>query len=46
MIGAGASTGGGLLGMIGQRRRERRAVRNQQRLMDHQMGNQRPPGRN
>ena len=39
-IGAGASIGGQSIGMIGQRKRENRAVNNQMKLMDVQMQNQ------
>lgn len=39
-INAGASVGGGVLGMIGQKSRERRSVRNQMGLMEAQMHNQ------
>ena len=35
-----SSIGAGLLGMFGQRRRERRAVQNQMALMNHQFGHQ------
>lgn len=39
-ITGGAGLAGGLLGMIGAKRRERRAVRNQMGLMNHQRDNQ------
>ena len=39
-IQAGAQVGGGLLTMIGQRKREERAMQNQQKLMGLQFSNQ------
>ena len=39
-IQAGAQVGGGILSMIGQRKREERAMKNQQKLMGLQMRNQ------
>ena len=39
-IQAGTQIGGGLLSMLGQRKREERAVQNQERLMGLQMRNQ------
>jgi len=40
LISAGASTGGGLLGMIGAKKREQRQKENQKELMDYQTQNQ------
>ncbi len=40
VIGAGANVAGNLMGMIGAKRREKRQVKNQKKLMDHQKGNQ------
>ena len=40
LIGAGAQTANGVLGMIGQKKREERAVENQRKLMGIQFGHQ------